>query len=304
MVVYPAIMDRQPGSPGVYVVRRIVAALVILLVLALLIPQAWQALRGPGDTRSRTQDTAEMDSSNDSSGDEENATNEKSVSSPANVAQREDASADQVASSETGAGGPITTGAAESSEDISTAENTEIAAEPAETEEVLEEAPVSEVAQIAPLPVIDTGAQLAIQPISFLQEPMAPVEPIAPVVPSVPLEPVIPIELAVPAEPITFEGFIVPDEPIYYFEDPAYDDYLAYYDYPAYYDYLAYYEDSAYYDYSAYYENLAYYDYPGYYEEQIFEEPDALDTGATVALETRSNERGGGSGAYAAISAD
>src|SRR3954468_8670618 len=121
---------REPGR-GVYVVRRIVAALVILLVLALLIPQAWKALRGPGDTGSGTQDTADVESSG--GGDEESDTTEETVGGTEDVVQQEDVVEDRITSS-----------GAESSEDVSTAENIEIAAGPAETDEVLVEVPVSE----------------------------------------------------------------------------------------------------------------------------------------------------------------
>jgi len=292
-----------------------VAALVILLVLALLIPPVLQALRGAASTGSGAQDTAEVDSSGDSADDEESATHEKTVSSATDVAQLEDAAGEQADSSETGGGDGVLSSGAESSEDVGTVENIEIAAKPAETEEVLEEEPVSEVDQTAaPLPVIDTGAQQAIQPIPSQEEPIVSAEPIAPVEPLVPLDAVAPVEPTVPAEPISFEDSIAPVEPVFYLQDPAYYDYYdylafynypAYYEDPAYYDYSAYYEDPAYYDYSAYYGDSAYYDYPAYYEEQTFEEPDTLDTGGTVALQAESTEHGGGSGgAYAAISAD
>src|SRR3954451_6405599 len=68
----------EPGR-GVYVVRRIVAALVVLLLLALLVPQACQALLGSGEEPgSRTHDTSDVGSS-DGGTDEESTTSEETT---------------------------------------------------------------------------------------------------------------------------------------------------------------------------------------------------------------------------------
>jgi hypothetical protein len=279
-------MDNQPANRSVYLVRRIVAALVILLLLALFVPQACQALFGSGGTGSGAQDTADVNSS--SGDDEENATNEETDDATEEVAIQEDATNHATeeqsdSSGESGAsdGTRRSFGGVEANEDeYSGIENIEIDAEPAGAAEVPEEVAIGEVDEVGPIPVIDAGGQQPIQP-------MLPVEW------TVPVGSITPIEPAILAEPIAAEVPIVPEEPIfYYYEDIPYYDYWAYY-----YEDIPYYEDPAYYDYLAYY-----YEDPSYYEEQSMAVPDFLDPYDTAAFETVSEEEGGSSGAYAAIS--
>ena len=259
-------MDNQPANRSVYLVRRIVAALVILFLLALLVPQACQALFGSGGTGSGAQDTADVNSS--SGDDEENATNEE-TDDATEVAIQEDATNHATeeqsdSSGESGAseGTRRSFGGVEANEDeYSGIENIEIEAEPAGAAEVLEEVAIGEVDEVGPISVIDAGGQQPIQP-------MLPVEW------TVPVGSITPIEPAILAEPIASEVPIVPEEPIFY-----------------------YYGDIPYYDYWAYY-----YEDPSYYEEQSMAVPDFLDSYDTAAFETVSEEDGGGSGAYAAIS--
>lgn len=275
-------MDDQPTGRGVYLVRRILAVLVILLLLALLVPQAYQALLGPRDeTGSRTQDTAEVDSSGDGGSREEGAANEEIAGVTDDVAEQEGASDNPSYSGKTGVSetAPRTSRGVETSEDeYGGVENIELDADLAETGEVLDEPSIGEVEQIVSSAVIDAGGQQIIQPI-------APVEPL------------------VSAGPIAFEDPIVSAYPVCcdnlaYYDDPAYYGDWGYYDDPTYYGDWAYYDDSAYDEYlAAYDEYLA-----AYYEQQSLEEPDAPNAYDSVAYETVSEGEGGGSGAYAAIS--
>ena len=276
-------MDDQPSGRVVYVVRRILAVLVILLLLALLVPQACQALLGSRDgTGSGAQDTADVDNSGDGGSEEENATNEETFGGADEVAGQEDATDNQSDSGETAAsdGALRTSDDAETSEDeYAGVETLELDAGLAGAGELLEDVAIGEVDQIGPIPVFYAGSQQTIQPPAPV-EPVVLGEPIAPVEPIIPVEPIAPVDPSVYAEPIPFE-------------------YLAYYEDPAYYEYPAFYEDLAYYEYLAYYED------PAYYEEQIFEEPYTLGASYdAAAFETVSEEEGGGFGAYAAISAD
>ena len=270
-------------------VRRILAVLVILLLLALLVPQAYQALLGPRDeTGSRTQDTAEVDSSGDGGSREEGAANEEIAGVTDDVAEQEGASDNPSYSGKTGVSetAPRTSRGVETSEDeYGGVENIELDADLAETGEVLDEPSIGEVEQIVSSAVIDAGGQQIIQPI-------APVEPL------------------VSAGPIAFEDPIVSAYPVCcdnlaYYDDPAYYGDWGYYDDPTYYGDWAYYDDSAYDEYlAAYDEYLAAYDeyLAAYYEQQSLEEPDAPNAYDSVAYETVSEGEGGGSGAYAAIS--
>lgn len=151
------------------------AVLVILLLLALLVPQACQALLGSRDgTGSGEQDTAGMDSSGDGGSEEENATNEETVGGADEVAEQEDATDNQADSGETAAsdGAPRTSDDAETSEDEYAGVDTlELDARLAGAGGLLEEVAIGEVAQIAPIPVFYAGGQQTIQP-------TAPVEPV------------------------------------------------------------------------------------------------------------------------------
>jgi hypothetical protein len=260
-------MDDHSAGRGVYVVRRILAVLVILLLLALLVPQAYQALLAPRDgTGSGVQDT---DSSSDGGSDEESAANGETAGVADDVAEQKDARDNQIDSGETVArdGAQRTGGGVETNEEVyGGVENMELDTELAGAGGVFEEVAVGDVDLIAPILAFYGDGQQTINP-------------------TVPVEPIVSASPPVSTEPIAFEDSIVPE-------------YLAYYEDPAYYEYLAYYEDPAYYEYLAYYED------PVSYEEQIFEESAPLDAYDTAASETASDEESGGSGAYAAISAD
>jgi hypothetical protein len=69
-------MDDQPTGRGVYVVRRILAVLVLLLLLALLVPQAYQALLDARDeTGSGVKETADVSGSKSDGSYEKGALN-------------------------------------------------------------------------------------------------------------------------------------------------------------------------------------------------------------------------------------
>jgi hypothetical protein len=210
----------KESGRGVYVVRRILAVLVILLLLALLIPQACQAYLGLTEgTGSGVQDTADIDSSGDGGSDQESAANGETAGVADDVAEQEDDTDKQSDSGETGAsdGAWSTSGGVVISEkEYGGVENIELDAGLGGASEVLEEVAVGYIDQTAPLPVFDVGSQQ-------------------------PIEPIVPVGQPVFAEPIAVE-------------DPGYYEYLAYYEDPGYYEYLAYYEDPGYYEYSAYYE--------------------------------------------------
>jgi hypothetical protein len=284
-MVYPGFMDDQPTGRGVYVVRRILAVLVLLLLLALLVPQAYQALLGPREeTGSGLQESPEMGGSGNDGNYEEGASNGVAGSVADEVAKQDDDPGNSSHNGETGLSDSVvgTSRGLETSEDVYRGE------ESVETDAVLigmvdvfEELAVGEVDQTVPTPVVDAYGQQASQPISSA-EPMATVD------------------LLASTEPTIVEGAIFPSYPTYY-DYPIYyeDPYLVYHEYPTYYDYAAYYEDPAYYDYAA------------YYEEQVFVEADTLDTYYDTAVVTAASAQadGGatayaaaGGGAYAAIS--
>ncbi len=280
-------MDDRSTGRGVYVVRRILAVLVILLLLALLVSQAYQALLAPRDgTGSGVQDTAEVDSSGEGANYVESAPNgETAVVADNIIEQQKDATHNQSTSGETGAsyGVQRTGGGVEIKQDeYSGVETLELDAGLAATGGILEELAVGEVNQMAPILAFYDDGQQTINP-------------------TVPVEPVELVNPPLLTEPITFETSLVPEYLGYYDEYPAYYEHLGYYDeYSAYYDeYPAYYDE-----YPAYYEYLAYYEDPVSYEEQIFDDPDPLDAYGSAASETASDEESGGYGAYAAISVD
>jgi hypothetical protein len=295
-MVYPEIMDGRSSGQGVYVIRRILAVLVILLLLALLVPQVYQALLGPRDeTGSRTQDTANVVSSDDGGSREEVASNKEVGGVTDDVAEQKDASDTPSYSDETGVGDTATKtsrGVKTSEDEYGGVENIELDADLAETVEIFDEPPIGGVELTMPSAVIGTGGQLIVQP-------LASVEP------------------QVSTEPLAFEDPIVSADPVCcdyapYYDDPAYYDDWAYYDDPAYYADWAYYDDSAYDGYpvayaqylAAYDEYLTAYDeyLTAYYEHQGFERPDASNAYDSVTYETVNEGEVGASGAYAAIS--
>src|SRR3712207_6209719 len=90
-MVYPAFMDDQPTGRGVYVVRRILAVLVLLLLLALLVPQAYQALLGLRDeTGSGVKETADVSGPGNDGSYEEGALNGVTGSFAEDVAKQDD----------------------------------------------------------------------------------------------------------------------------------------------------------------------------------------------------------------------
>src|SRR5919112_4840921 len=116
-MVYPRFMDDPPTGRAVYVVRRILAVLVILLVLALLVPQGYQALLGPRDeTGSGVQDTADVGSSGVDGGHEEVASNGETAGVADDVAEQEGASDNPSYRGETG----VSDGAARTSHGLDT----------------------------------------------------------------------------------------------------------------------------------------------------------------------------------------
>lgn len=261
------------------------AVLVLLLLLALLVPQAYQALLGPREeTGSGLQESLDMGGSGNDGNYEEGASNGVAGSVADEVAKQDDDPGNSSHNGETGLSDSVvgTSRGLETSEDVYRGE------ESVETDAVLigmvdvfGELAVGEVDQTVPTPVVDAYGQQASQPISSA-EPMATVD------------------LLVSTEPTIIEGATFPSYPTYY-DSPIYyeDPYLVYPEYPTYYDYAAYYEDPAYYDYAA------------YYEEQVFVEADTLDTYYDTAVVTAASAQadGGatayaaaGGGAYAAIS--
>jgi hypothetical protein len=272
-MVYPRFMDNQPTGRGVYVVRRILAVLVLLLLLALLVPQAYQALLGPRDeTGSGVQETAVVGSFGDDEGQEEDVLNGETAGVADKVAEQEDDSDNPSHSGEASVG----EGAAKTSRGLETSddeyggeESIELDADLVRVAEVFEEVAVGDVDQTVPTPVIDAGDQQSIQPI-------------------------VPVDLLATAEPVMSEDVIIPQGLTYY-------DYPVYYEDPAYYDYPIYYGDPAYYDYAVYYGNPAYYEYPVYYEEQILEESETSYTYYVAAVATTSTQEEGGAAAYAAV---
>src|SRR5918994_3796794 len=116
-MLYPRFMDDQPTGRGVYVVRRILAILVVLLVLALLVPQAYQTLLGPRDeTGSGMQDMADVGRYGKDGSHEDGGANGETARVADDLAEREDAYYNPLYSSETG----VSDGAARTSRDLET----------------------------------------------------------------------------------------------------------------------------------------------------------------------------------------
>jgi hypothetical protein len=265
-MVYPGSMDNQPTGRGVYVVRRILAVLVLLLLLALLVPQAYQALVGPRDgTGSGVQESADVGNSDEDESHEEGVSNGETdgVADKVTVQEYDPDNPSYSGGASVNEAAAKTSRSRETSDDeYGGEESIELGADLVGVADVLQEVAVGEVDQTLPTPVIDAGDQQSIQPI-------------------VPAEPIVPDNLLVNAEPIVSEVVVVPQGPTFY-------------------DYPIYYEDPTYYDYPFYYGDSAYYDYPVYYEEQSVEESETLDTYYGVAVATASTQEEGGATAYAA----
>jgi hypothetical protein len=301
-MVYPETVDGRSSGQGVYVIRRILAVLVILLLLALLVPQVYQALLGPrDDPGSRTQDTANVVSSDDGGSREEVASNKEVGDVTDDVAEQKHASDIPSYSGETGVGETATKtsrGVETSEDEYGGVENIELDAGLAETIEIFDEPPIGGVELTMPSAVVDTGGPLIIQPPSSV-EPLFSTEPLA-------FE-----DPIVSADPVCCDYAPYYDDPAYYGDWAYYDDW-GYYDNPAYYADWAYYDDSAYDEYpvtydeylAAYAEYLTAYDeyLAAYYEHQGFERPDASNAPDSVTYETANEGEVGASGAYAAIS--
>jgi hypothetical protein len=259
-MVYSGTMGDQPNSRGVYTLRRILAVLVILLLLALLVPQACQALLEPRDeTGPRTQDTASVVSSGEGGSRQAGVSNEESAGVIDQVAEQKDAFDNPSYSSETGAsetGQRTFSGAGSSEDEAGGEEDVELQFELIGAVNVLEEGAVGEVGQVVPTSVGEAGEQQAVEPQS-------------------PVEPMVPVDLTASADPTFLEGLLTPQDTTYLgyytnYDDPVYYDDLTYYDGSAYYyDDLTYYDDSAYYYDSTYYGDPAYEEYLAAYEEYL-----------------------------------
>jgi hypothetical protein len=262
-------MNEQPTGQWVYLVRRILAVLVILLLVALLIPHAYQALVGlRGETGLGVQEPSDMGDSDNNGSYDEGASNGVASSVADDVAKQDEDASDSLSSSgQTGVsdGAATASRGRETSEDYGVAESDEANPNLAGVADISDEVAVGEVEQTVPTPVVDVGSQQSSQLI-------------------LPAEQVDPLELLASAEPIIFEDTITPQDPTYY-------DYPVYYEEPAYYDYSDYYyEDPAYYDYSDY-----------YYEEQMLEGWYPSGNYYSAAVATASGaQAGGGATAYAA----
>src|SRR5918997_7140973 len=106
--------DQEPGR-GIYVVRRILVALVILLLLILLVPRACDALFGAGDEQgSETSETEDVESPGGGD-EEETVTEEEAAPVQEETTEREevavsvseeDATSDEDADEDEDAGAP------------------------------------------------------------------------------------------------------------------------------------------------------------------------------------------------------
>ena len=202
-------MQGGPGpGRGIYVTRRVLAALVVLLLLVLLVPWACQNLIGsreqPG---SESSETADVDSSDE--GAEEAAKDEEAVTDEDSGAERAD----------TVRGSDSETGSGDDEEGFGDEEDggaSEVELDPLGSVAGFEA--VGGAGQIPP--TLDLGAanQLAIQPV-------APTEPVFLALPPAPAESLVPVEPIIPAEPPLFEdpslfGDPFPFEGAACFEDP------------------------------------------------------------------------------------
>jgi hypothetical protein len=194
---------QEPGR-GVYLARRIVAALVILLLLIFLVPRACQAFLGPEEESNPVAP-------------------EKSPTEEETVSETEGTPAERDIGEEVGS-------------DESVRSTVVVESEEAETQGDLK-APldrsyfIGQVNEAAPVPSFG-AAQQAIQPLPTGQPilpaepvvvgPVLPTEQINPILPAEPViaEPVLPAELVI-MEPIFFEEPIFLNEPLF-FEEPTF----------------------------------------------------------------------------------
>jgi hypothetical protein len=99
-MVYPGFMNEQPTDQWVYLVRRILAVLVILLLVALLIPHAYQALVGlRGETGLGVQEPSDMGDSDNNGSYDEGASNGVASSVADDVAKQDEDASDSLSSS-------------------------------------------------------------------------------------------------------------------------------------------------------------------------------------------------------------
>jgi hypothetical protein len=218
---------REPGR-SVYTVRRILAALIVLLLLVLLVPQACQALLGTGnETGSGAPDTVDVNGPSD----EEGATTVEESADDTESAERESIEEESATESSS------EVEQARSEDDASEASdgdarNVEFDASLAQADVGLDATVAGGADQIAPIPVVDLAFQQQVQPIALgepvvfqqpivaenpvpLEPPVVPTQPIAPE-PSV-QEPILPAEPALLGELIPFA-----QELIFFEEDPAF----------------------------------------------------------------------------------
>jgi hypothetical protein len=192
-----------PGR-GVYVARRILAALVVLILLVLLVPWACQNFLGSGEG-SGTSETADVDSSDD--GGEE-------------AAKDQEVDTDEEASTDAGVEGVDTSRDSDSgetgAEDDQDSDDAEVDEDGGASNIELDSlgfVPSFEAAgaveQIPPAPGPDAGNL----------QPIAPAEPVLPVEPTVPVEPVFLAEPAFFEDPFLFQDPYLFEDP-FYFEDP------------------------------------------------------------------------------------
>ena len=232
---------REPGR-SVYTVRRILAALIVLLLLVLLVPQACQALLGTGsESGSGAPDTADVDGSGS---EEEDAATVEEPADDTELAGQE--STEEESAAESGSEDEHASTGANASEDSGEDEdedvqNVEFDAALAQVDVELDAAVDGGVNQIAPVPVgpvpvgpvpvgpvpvVDLALQQEIQPIA-LGEPVVFEQPIVtqspvplepPVIPAQPIieQPILPEEPAFFGQPIPFE------EPVFFEEEPAF----------------------------------------------------------------------------------
>src|SRR4051794_38335944 len=200
-MVYHGFMNKQLTGQWVYLVRRIMAVLVILLLVALLVPQAYQTLLGPrGETGFGVQEPSDMGDSGNNGSYDEDASNGVASSVADDVAKQDEDVSDSLSSSgQTGVSDSTATasrGRETDGDDYGGAESDEATTDAAGVADVSDEVAVGEVEQTVPTPVVDVGSQQSIQPI-------------------LPAEQVGPLELLASAEPIIFEDTITPQDPTY-----------------------------------------------------------------------------------------
>ncbi len=194
---------RGPGG-GIYVARRVLAALVVLLLLVLLVPWACQNLVGQSGEQSgsETSETADVDSSDD--GGEEAVRDEEAATDADSGAERKD----------TVRGLDSETGSEDEEDDSGDEEDggaSNVELEPLGFVAGFEA--VDGAGQVPP--TLDLGAanQQAIQPV-------APTEPVFLALPSAPVEPLVLAEPIIPAEPVFFEDPFRFEDP-FLFEEPV-----------------------------------------------------------------------------------